>query len=348
MTSNQIMLKISFVVINRNNQKYINRCIKSINNINYPRKEIIVVDDYSTDESVQKLKYKIDTLIRNRNQKGIAFSRNKGIKKSRGDLVFIIDSDIQIIKIELNKIIEYFLNNIKLIAISGNYYSSSNTNWNSVLDLRRKSLFHKNNQTFFYNLKKNYTTFSGGFCCLHRKRLKETSQNGELKTGGEDLYFQLSMLNQGWQFGYVAEFRGKHLHKRELFNTFKKVNREAKGDAWLIFEAFQHNLNLPIFEPIYSIPIFLIFGLVFMNPILILIEISPCLILIAKQRNQLSAKLFIYEMVLSILRFVYILGKLISRQYSLETKLKFIKHIISSVLIGKYYSISKAINYEYS
>ena len=58
--------KVSVLVANYNNSIYLNRSIKSIQNQNYKNIEIIVVDDNSTDNSIEILKkIKKITIIKN-------------------------------------------------------------------------------------------------------------------------------------------------------------------------------------------------------------------------------------------------------------------------------------------
>ena len=47
---------VSIIVVNFNNSKYINQCIKSLQNQSYQNKEIIFVDNQSTDDSLDKIK----------------------------------------------------------------------------------------------------------------------------------------------------------------------------------------------------------------------------------------------------------------------------------------------------
>ena len=51
---------VSFVISNYNNENYISDCLDSILNQTYENIEIIVVDDNSTDNSVQVIKQWIE------------------------------------------------------------------------------------------------------------------------------------------------------------------------------------------------------------------------------------------------------------------------------------------------
>ena len=48
--------KVSVVIVNYNNAKYLEKCIKSLLNQSYRNIEIIIVDDKSTDNSFNILK----------------------------------------------------------------------------------------------------------------------------------------------------------------------------------------------------------------------------------------------------------------------------------------------------
>lgn len=92
-------MKISFVIPVYNAELYLNKCIKSIYNSELPdtELEIIMIDDGSTDNSVEVAKqicqqYKNTMLLELENQ-GSSVARNAGIEKATGDYIWFIDSD---------------------------------------------------------------------------------------------------------------------------------------------------------------------------------------------------------------------------------------------------------------
>jgi len=94
-------LKVSVLVINHNNAKFIPRCISSILNQTYNNYEIIFFDDNSDDDSiivVKKLYKKNFFLISNKkNTKFGSYNQINGyyqaLKKSNGEIIFFLDSD---------------------------------------------------------------------------------------------------------------------------------------------------------------------------------------------------------------------------------------------------------------
>lgn len=88
-------VKFSVIIPNYNNAQYITRAIKSVLVQTYENWELIIIDDGSTDDSLQKIHEFDDKrilLIANENR-GVSYSRNVGLEKASGDYVIFIDSD---------------------------------------------------------------------------------------------------------------------------------------------------------------------------------------------------------------------------------------------------------------
>ena len=88
---------ISIIMPVYNAEKYLNRSIESIMNQTYNNIEIILVNDGSTDNSLEICTsyQEKDNRIKLINQanKGVSFARNKGIDEATGDYIMFIDSD---------------------------------------------------------------------------------------------------------------------------------------------------------------------------------------------------------------------------------------------------------------
>lgn len=87
---------ISVILPTYNREKTIERAIKSVLNQSYKDIELIVVDDYSIDNTemvVKKFKDKRLKYYKLKKNSGACFARNYGIEKSKGDYVAFQDSD---------------------------------------------------------------------------------------------------------------------------------------------------------------------------------------------------------------------------------------------------------------
>lgn len=101
---------ISVIITNYNYGKFVAECIKSVLDQTYKNIEVIIIDDGSTDNSVEIIekcsnKDSRVKLITQKN-KGVVFTRNKGLKESSGDFFVFIDADDTIPRDFVEKMVE--------------------------------------------------------------------------------------------------------------------------------------------------------------------------------------------------------------------------------------------------
>ncbi len=92
------MISVTVVVPVFNRESYLNRCLDSLINQTLESIEIILVDDFSTDDSwaimlsyAQRFPDKVSAF--HNDKKGVAHARNLAIKKAKGEYVAFVDSD---------------------------------------------------------------------------------------------------------------------------------------------------------------------------------------------------------------------------------------------------------------
>ncbi len=84
---------ISVIIPNYNGGDTIEECLEAVFSSDHENFEVIVVDDCSTDGSVEKIRHfpcKLIVLDRN---SGASVARNRGARNSSGEILFFIDSD---------------------------------------------------------------------------------------------------------------------------------------------------------------------------------------------------------------------------------------------------------------
>jgi glycosyltransferase involved in cell wall biosynthesis len=91
-------LSLSLIIPNYNNEEYLEDCIESVVSQTRKPDEVIIVDDASTDNSINIIKkferkYDFIKLIKNKKNRGVVYSRNKAIKLAKGKYITTLDSD---------------------------------------------------------------------------------------------------------------------------------------------------------------------------------------------------------------------------------------------------------------
>ena len=97
---------VSIIIPNYNKEEFLSICIQSVLNQTYKNFEIIIIDNFSSDRSLDVIKKFIDpriNLFQFQNNGIIAASRNFGIKKSNGKYLAFLDSDDYWMKDKLSK-----------------------------------------------------------------------------------------------------------------------------------------------------------------------------------------------------------------------------------------------------
>jgi len=117
-------VKFSIIVPMYNIENYIDRCLKSIIDQTYDNYEVIVVNDGSTDKSLEiASKYTSEILkVYTKENGGLSDARNFGLKYATGDYLWFIDGDDYIESNALEEIAKK-LENKKSDIVCFSYYS---------------------------------------------------------------------------------------------------------------------------------------------------------------------------------------------------------------------------------
>ena len=105
---------VSIIMPNYNGAKYIKASIESVLAQTYTNWELLIVDDCSTDNSLNVMQSIVDPrirIIRSEINSGTAVSRNYGLQQAKGRWIAFLDSDDLWVKDKLEKQITFMKNN---------------------------------------------------------------------------------------------------------------------------------------------------------------------------------------------------------------------------------------------
>ena len=137
---------VSILITNYNKSHYLKKTISSCLSQNFDNKEILVFDDCSTDDSLKILnKFKKIKVIRNKKKKfksgplNQIYGLNELFKISKGNIIFLLDSDDMFRKNKLFEISKIFKKNKKINFIQDT----------PLINLFKKKMLLKKKKHFF-------------------------------------------------------------------------------------------------------------------------------------------------------------------------------------------------------
>lgn len=225
-------MDISVIIVSWNAKNYLKECIESLESevSNYDS-EIIVVDNASDDGSPELVieYFPQVKLIRNESNLGFAKANNIGIKYSSGKYLFLINSDIKVIKDCIKILIEYGEQNLhagiigpKILTPEGKVQRSCMgfpTLWNSFCrTLALDSLFPKSKvfggqllNYWNHDSNRNVDVINGCFWMVRREALNQVGLLDEdFFIYGEDIDWCKRFKTLGWEVVFFPEAKAIH------------------------------------------------------------------------------------------------------------------------------------------
>jgi len=174
---------VAIILLNWNNFNYTIECIRSLIKTTYKNKKIFIIDNASTDKSVEKIKKEfpwIHIILNNKNL-GFTGGNNVGIKialKEKFDYIMLLNNDTVVDKLFIEPLLNSFdLRTGAVQPLILNYYNK-NIIWNFGGEINKKfgifkSIGKKKSIQNLKNLNQKYTEWISGCCFMIKSSIIE-------------------------------------------------------------------------------------------------------------------------------------------------------------------------------
>lgn len=115
---------VSIILVNYNGRKYLSECLTSLMNQLYRNFDIILVDNKSSDDSLEFVgdNFPDVKIIKNENNIGFAYACNIGIRASEGSLICLLNQDVIADKEWLSTLVYVIQTSENIAAVGGKEY----------------------------------------------------------------------------------------------------------------------------------------------------------------------------------------------------------------------------------
>jgi len=210
---------IHVVLVNYNGYEDTIECINSLQYGSYVNYKIVIVDNGSTDHSIEKLSHLSGNvfLIKSSENLGFAGGNNLGVKYAldhEAEFIVLLNNDTVVGKYFLIEMVSKMLvNNIEILTCKIAYFSNNHLGkyWyaGGEIDWRRGFVKHYTDDTLTNEL--NKVTFMSG-CCIfaHKDIFKKHLLPEYYFMYFEDMDYCLTLAKAGYRLYYTPDIEIKH------------------------------------------------------------------------------------------------------------------------------------------
>jgi O-antigen biosynthesis protein len=210
--------RISVIIPAFNAERTLDECLKSVINASPSEKEIILVDDASTDRTREIAStYPIRLLCQNKNM-GQATAKNRGLSQVSSEIIAFIDSDCIINS-------DYFLRLLSSLDPAKNDLGGVG----GILYPVDKNLVSESFNIRFFGCSplaeaenREIESISGAASMYPKKVLTTVGGFDESLGGGEDLDLNIRIRKNGYKLFLVPSAKACHMHPAKLTPLIKK------------------------------------------------------------------------------------------------------------------------------
>lgn len=239
--------EVSVIVPVYNSATTLERCLEALCSTEQPFKEIIVIDDCSTDGSTdiaRRYPVTLEALAENR---GPSVARNRGAARATGEIIFFVDSDVAVAPDSHARIVEFFRTHPDMCACNGLFTTDCQ-------GLSRASCFDSLKFRYFFRGRPQ-TPFTSA-CALRRDCFEHSGGFDESmrRAKADDIVLGWRMRQAGHTIGLNPELLSKHYKHLTFYTYCREYYFHTVAHLKAMYEYRNRTGPKRHFEFAYSIP----------------------------------------------------------------------------------------------
>lgn len=239
--------KVSVIIVNWNGLSHLKKCLPGLYSQNYKNIEVIIVDNASTDSSINFIKknYPDIIIISNKENLGFADANNIGYRKTTGDYILFLNNDTEVTKNFLSELVKALEENRKIGGVQskillmddserldsvGAYLTSTGFLYHYGIAKKDSSKYNKKIE--IYSAK--------GACMMFKKEvIEKVLVDNEILDSRYFAYFEeTDFSHRVWMTGYKILFIPTSIIYHKMGATSSKMN-----NSFVQYHSFKNRIN---------------------------------------------------------------------------------------------------------
>lgn len=242
--------KVSIIIPMYNVAEYIEQCIDSVLSQDYSLIELVLIDDGSTDDTLEIARRitfgEINVIICETENHGPAHARNIGIQRATGDYLMFVDSDDYLSLGAVTKLVQAAIEDDSLLVLGKTMRTDGENIW-EVPSHRKYQLNRKKEQLLISQHPELFFSIGPAAKLYHVSLLEEINFDEKIRFA-EDQLFVLQAYIKAKRISILSEivyyYRVRQTNNQSLTQTYQKNAFSNLKNILLIFKESSKMIEL--------------------------------------------------------------------------------------------------------
>jgi GT2 family glycosyltransferase len=221
-------LLVSYVILTRNRCSEVLDCLHNVQQQDYPQKDVVLVDNGSTDGTVQKVRnlFPAVKVIRLDHNVGVSAGRNRGIEATKGEICIVIDDDARFAHPDATRRVMLYFQREQIACISFRIKNgTTGLEDRKALPTSHKRIMEDDRPVAYF--------CGAGFAIRRRVFLEMGCFWEPLIYGCEELDLSYRLVNAGYEVVYAASVQVIHYEVPIARPKGQWVYHQVRNRCWV-------------------------------------------------------------------------------------------------------------------